>query len=166
MSATPKLIFPLIATVFVLLFLWLSAVPILSWYEQSGVYEELQDAEFQWFHSGVKSYEFEIDIMAASSPPDIEPIRVSVRDLNYYSSYRVDDDEPIDLTTMGYVPRTINDTFELISKMLGDHPRNVTVEYDATFFYPKRIVVRRQNDPVDEVTYSIRWFEPTYDGTP
>ena len=162
----PKQFVPIVATVFVLLFLWLSTVPILSWYEQSGKFEELQDAEFQWFHSGVKNYDFEIEVMAGSSPPDTEPIRISVRDLNYYSAYRVDDEQPIDLSNAQHVPHSINDSFELISSLLQDHTRNVTVDYDATFFYPRRIVVSRTDNPVDEVTYSIRWFEPAPDGSP
>ena len=166
MSATPKQFVPLIATVFVLLFLWLSAVPILSWYEQSGKFEELKDAEFQWFHSGIRYYDFEIEVMAGSSPPDTEPIRISVRDLNYYSAYRVDDEQPIDLSSVQHIPQTINDSFELISNLLQDHSRNVAVEYDATYFYPRRIVVGRTDNPVDEVTYSIRWFEPALDGSP
>jgi hypothetical protein len=130
------------------------------------MFEELQDAEFQWFHSGVKNYEFEIEIMAGSSPPDTEPIRISVRDLIFYSAYRVDDEQPIDLSIVQHVPQTVNDSFELISNLLQDHSRNVTVEYDATYFYPRRIVVGRTDDPVDEVTYSIRWFEPALDGSP
>lgn len=163
MPATPKHFVPLVATVFVLLFLWISTVPILSWYEQSGKFEELQDAEFQWFHSGVKYYDFEIEIMAGTSPPDTEPIRISVRDLNYVSAYRVDDEQPIDLKSVEHVPQSIDDSFELVSELLEDHSRNVIVEYDATYFYPRRIVVARRDNPVDEVTYSIRWFEPALD---
>lgn len=165
MSATPKQIVPLIATVFVLLFLWLSTVPILSWYEQSGKFEELQDAEFQWFHSGIKNYDFEIEILAGSSPPDTEPIRIRVRDLIYYSAYDIDDERPIDLSNFQHVPQSINDSFQLVSDLLEDHSRNVTVEYDANYFYPRRIVVSRTDNPGDQVTYSIRRFEPALDGS-
>ena len=125
----------------------------------------MRDAEFQWFHSDIKNYEFEIEIMAGTTPPDTEPIRVSVMDLNYNSAYRVDDKEPVDLTTIQHVPQTINDSFELVSKLLEDYPHNVNVKYDATFFYPRRIVVRREDNPIDEVTYSIRWFEPKPEGS-
>ena len=40
----PKHLVPIVATVFVMLFLWLSAVPLLAWYEFSAQHQELQDA--------------------------------------------------------------------------------------------------------------------------
>lgn len=166
MPATPKQFMPLIATVFILLFLWLSTVPIISWYELSGQHQELQDAEFQWFHKGHSNYNFEIEIMARSSPPDTAPIRIYVRDSELAFAYRVDDEEPVDISDMQHVPQTIDDSFQFVSRLLEERPRYLTVEYDAAFSYPKRIVVGRTENPVDEIIYSIRWFEPEFDDAP
>ena len=44
----PKQLVPIVAAVFVMLFLWLSTVPLLSWYEFSAHHQALQDAMFQW----------------------------------------------------------------------------------------------------------------------
>jgi hypothetical protein len=156
----PKHLVPIIATVFVVLFLWLSAVPLLSWYEFSAHHQQLQDAMFRWNRHALRDYGFEIEISANDRPPRLDPIRIQVRDAKFLAAYRVDDDQVVDMGGSTAVPDTIDAYFDLISSLLEERPYEFSVEYDATWSYPRRIDVAGSKEGRNRVTYSIRRFEP------
>ena len=156
----PKHIVPIVAAVFVMLFLWLSTVPLLSWYEFSAHHQALQDATFQWNRQALRSYSFEVEISANRRPPRLDPIRIHVREAKFLAAYRVDDDEVIDIADLARVPKTIEASYELVSRLLDERPYEFAVEYDANWGYPKRIQFVDRKDGQNQVRYSIRWFEP------
>lgn len=156
----PKHLVPIVAAVFVMLFLWLSAVPLLSWYEFSAQHQELQDAMFQWHRHELRDYNFEVEISANRRPPRLDPIRIYVQEAKFLAAYRVDDDEVIGVSDMGDVPDTIEAYYELISRLLEERPYEFAVEYDATWAYPKRIRIVESKEGQNWVNYSIRRFEP------
>jgi hypothetical protein len=59
----PKHVVPIVVAVFVMLFLWLSTVPLLSWYEFS-----------------------EVEISANRRPTRLEPIRIDVREAKFLAT--------------------------------------------------------------------------------
>ena len=156
----PKHLVPIVAAVFVMLFLWLSTVPLLSWYEFSAHHQALQDAMFQWNRQAPRDYSFEVEISANHRPPRLDSIRIHVGDAKFLAAYRVDDDEVIDIGGLVGVPDTIEASFELISSLLEARPYEFAVEYDSTWAYPKRIQFVKSKDGQDWVKYSIRRFEP------
>ena len=156
----PKNLVPIVAVVFVMLFLWLSAVPLLTWYEFSAQHQALQDAMFQWNRHALRNYSFEVEISAIDRPPRLDPIRIHVREAKFLAAYRVDDDEVIDIADLARVPKTIEASYELVSRLLEERPYEFAVEYDATWAYPKRIQFVVSKEGQNQVKYSIRWFEP------
>ncbi len=156
----PKHLVPIVATAFVMLFLWLSAVPLLSWYELSAHHQELQDAKFQWNRHELRNYNFEVEISANHRPPRLDPIRIHVREGKFLAAFSVDDDEAIDVSDMGDVPDTIEASYELVSRLLDERPYEFTVEYDATWAYPKRIRIVDSKEGQNWVNYNIRRFAP------
>lgn len=156
----PKHLVPIVATVFVMLFLWLSAVPLLSWYEFSAHHQELQDATFRWNQHAVTNYSFEVEIAAHDRPPQLDPVRIHVRDGKFLTANRVDDDEVIDIAGLAAVPDTIEASYALISRLLEERPYELSVEYDVTWDYPNRIHIVDTGEGQNWVNYSIRRFEP------
>lgn len=156
----PKHIVPIVAAVFVMLFLWLSTVPLLSWYEFSAHHQALQDATFEWNRQALRNYSFEVEISANRRPPRLDPIRIHVREAKFLAAYRVDDDEVVDIADLAHVPKTIEASYELISGMLDERPYEFAVEYDASWGYPKRIQFVDRKDGQDWVRCRIRRFEP------
>lgn len=148
------------AAVFVLLFLWLSTVPLLSWYEFSAHHQQLQDAMFQWNRHALGNYSFEYEVAANKRPPQLDPIRIHVREARFHAAYSVDDDTAIDIADPGDVPVTIDASFALVSRLLEQRPYEFVVEYDATWSYPKRIHVVDSKEGQNRADYSIRRFEP------
>jgi len=160
----PKLLVPIVATVFVMLFVWLSMAPLLSWYEFGSYSEELDEARFKWSNNGVSDYSYVYEISSYYAPPLPGPLRVTVRGGQVSSSSLVDDGEMIDISGMPAVPGTIELAFDFISTLHAEYPYEIDVEYDAVLGYPKRIMVDFSDSTEDEATYIIRSFEGIPDG--
>jgi hypothetical protein len=156
----PKHLVPIVAAVFVMLFLWLSTVPLLSWYEFSAHHQALQDAMFKWNRHALRNYSFEVEISANHRPPRLDPIRIHVQDAKFLAAFRVDDDEFIDIGGLVGVPDTIEASYELISRLLEERPYEFAVEYDSAWAYPKRIRIVDSKEGQNWMNYNIRRFEP------
>jgi len=152
----PKHLMPIVATVFVMLFLWLSAVPLLSWYELTAYHQELADKSFQWRHSGISNYSFEFEYLDFKTRPVPGPIRIHVRDSQFVAAYRIDTDELVDISGSADVPHTIESAFAIATKLLEKHPYKIGIEYDAALHYPTSISVSYSDSESDGATYTIR----------
>ena len=161
--AMPKLLVPIVATVFVMLFLWLSAVPLLSWYEFSAYHQELADESFRWRHRGIVNYSFEFESRDPKTRPNPGPIRIHVRDAKFLAAYRIDTHTLVDTAALADVPDTIDSAFEMVRALLEAHPYRIDIEYHADLHYPKRMSVSYSDLSHDGATYYIRWFEKDYD---
>lgn len=163
MSVMSKQIVPIVATVFVVLFLWLSAVPLLSWYEYSSYHEQVAEESFQWHHSDVDSYSFEFEFRDFQSEFVLEPVRIYVRNSKFQTAYLYDSNETIDITGITDYPQTVEAAFDIITRLLEEHPHEIDVEYDAILHYPKRISVSFSRSENDRASYTIRSFRQEYD---
>lgn len=162
-SAMPKHLVPIVATVFVTLFLWLSAIPLLSWYEFSAHHQELADASHQWHHKDISDYSFEFGYLNFNNRPIPGPVRIHVRDSTFVAAYRIDNNASVDITGLEDVPETIEAAFALVSRHLAGHPHRIDIEYDAVLHYPARISVSHSDSRHDVATVYIRWFELVYE---
>ena len=160
----PKHLIPIVATVFVLLFVWLSMAPLLSWYEFGGHADELDEASFKWKNSGITDYSYVYEISSYFAPPLPGSVRIIVRDSKLASVNLVDGGDTVDISAMSTVPGTIDLSFEFITSLLGEYPYAIDVEYDAVLGYPKRVMVDFSKSTEDEVTYFIKSFEVIRDG--
>ena len=160
----PKHLIPIVATVFVLLFVWLSMAPLLSWYEFAGHADELDAASFKWKNSGITDYSYVYEISSYFAPPLPGSVRIIVRDSKLASVNLVDGGDTVDISAMSTVPGTIDLSFEFITSLLGEYPYAIDVEYDAVLGYPKRVKVDFSKSTEDEVTYFIKSFEVSRDG--
>jgi len=155
----PKHLIPIVATVFVLLFVWLSMAPLLSWYEFGGHADELDEASLKWRNSGITDYSYVYEISSYFAPPLPGAVRIVVRNSKPASVRLVDSGEAFDISTIPTVPGTINLSFEFITTLLAEYPYAIEVEYDVELGYPKKIMVDYSKSTEDEVTYFIKSFE-------
>jgi hypothetical protein len=160
----PKHLIPIVATVFVLLFVWLSMAPLLSWYEFGGHADELDEASSKWKNSGITDYSYVYEISSYFAPPLPGSVRIIVRDSKLASVNLVHGGNTVDISAMSTVPGTIDLSFEFITSLLGEYPYAIDVEYDAVLGYPKRVMVDFSKSTEDEVTYFIKSFEVIRDG--
>jgi len=160
----PKHLIPIVATVFVMLFVWLSMTPLLSWYEFAGYAQELDEASFKWRDSGVSDYSYVYEVSSYYAPPLPGPIRIAVRDSRLSSASLVESGANVDISGMPAVPGTIESAYEFIAALLAEYPYNIDVEYDANLGYPKKIMVDFSESTDDEATYFLKSFEVIQDG--
>ena len=155
----PKHLIPIVATVFVMLFVWLSMAPLLSWYEFGGYAEELDAASFKWSNSGVSDYSYVYEVSSYYAPPVPGPIRIIVRDSKFLNASLVENSENIDISGIAAIPGSIELAFEFIATLLAEYPYEFDVEYDADLGYPKKIMIKFNESTDDKATYFIRYFE-------
>jgi hypothetical protein len=155
----PKHLIPIVATVFVMLFVWLSMAPLLSWYEFGGYAEELEEASFKWSNSGVSDYDYVYEVSSYYAPPVSGPIRIIVRDAEFLNASLVESGENIDISGIAAIPGSIELAFEFIATLLAEYPYAFDVEYDAELGYPKMIMIKFDESTDDEVTYFVRSLE-------
>lgn len=160
----PKHLIPIVATVFVMLFVWLSITPLMSLYEFGGYAEELDDASVKWSSSGVSSYSYVYEISSYYAPSLPGPIHVVVRDGKLASASLVDGGGKIDISAMPTVPGTIEFVFDFITALLAEYPYEIDVEYDAVLGYPKKIMVDFSESTDDKATYFLKSFAVIQDG--
>ena len=163
MSAMPKHFVPLIATAFVMLFLWLSSVPLLSWYEFSAQHQKLADESFQWHQQRISNYNYEFEHQDLKFRPISGPVRIHVRDSKILAAFRVESDDEIDISGFADVPETIESAFAIVSRLLEEHPYEIDITYDTVLHYPRKITVSYSDQLDDGSTYFIRMFERAYD---
>lgn len=155
----PKHLIPIVATVFVMLFVWLSMAPLLSWYEFGGYAEELDEASFKWSNSGVADYSYVYEVSSYYAPPVSGPIRINVRNSEFINATLVESGEIIDISGIPAIPGSIESAFALIATLLADYPYEFDVEYDTDLGYPKKIMIRFNDSTDDKATYFIRYLE-------
>lgn len=159
----PRHFVPLIATVFVMLFLWISSVPLLSWYEFSAYHQQLADESFQWHQQRISNYKFEFAHQDLKSRPISEAVRIHVRDSKFLAAYRTDSDDEVDIGGLADVPESIESAFAIVSRLLDEHPHEISITYDTVLHYPRKITVRYSDQIDDGSTYFIGMFARAYE---
>ena len=159
----PKHLMPIVATIFVTLLLWLSAVPLLSWYEFSAQHQELSDAAFQWHQKRVRDYSFEYEYAGPDARRLPVPIRIHVSDSQFLAAYRIDNNEEVDIAAFSDVPETIESVFEFATGLLEGHPYEIAIDYDSVLHYPARISVSFSDSGRGKATYYVRSLQKIYE---
>jgi len=145
----------MVATVFVMLFLWLSSVPLLSWYEYSAHHRELEDASFAWHQQRLGDYSFEFDAAGSTEYPFRLPLRIHVRDGSLLNAYELDSNKAVDISGLTDVPHTIDMAYDIVAGLLEQRPHSIDIRYDALLHYPREISVRPSASGEDSVTYYL-----------
>ena len=154
----PKSVVTIVAALTVMMILWLSAVPLMSWYELSGHHEALDDAAFRWHHESVDTYSFEFDAAGPGAVRLPAPIRIAVRNGTFDSATRADNGRPYQAGDAADVPDSIDALFELASDVLERRPQVVEIDYHPERHFPTRIFAEFGDAGADRVTYFARSF--------
>lgn len=149
---------PIIATVFVMLFVWLSMTPLMSWYAVDEPAESLQEAIGKWRSSAVTNYRYVFEISSYYAAPISGPVQITVYHSTVFSAELVESGASIEVDEYPQVPGTIESVHEFVARLLSDPASELSIEYDADLGYPARISVRFDAADDKRATYSIRSF--------
>jgi hypothetical protein len=154
-----KNIIAIVALISVMMIFWLSAVPLLNWFERAGQSEELRNAQAAWNAGNLANYEFEFDIACLCDASTSGPVTVSVREAAFDRAYFRETGEPVDITVTTVIPRTMAGVFAIVSDLIEAHPAKLEVSYDLEVGFP--LVIRAdfdKNNRGDEVGYYLSNF--------
>lgn len=99
---------------------------------------ELTRNRQRWIAAGLHDYVFDYQRLCFCAPESTEPVRISVRQDAVVAVTRQSDGQPVD-AKYGW-PR-VDALFDDIQGRLDQHVARITVDYDATYGYPRSIVV-------------------------
>lgn len=165
MKPVSKHFVPILATLLVMLFMWLSSVPLLSWYQFSAQHQELDDASFRWYHEKINNYSFEFDTSNPENYPFRMPVQIHVRNGAFVAAYEVDSGRKIDISGVADLPANFDMAFAFVAALLERQPRTIDVEYDALAHFPARIAVNFGENEQEASIYRLRAFRETDNNT-
>ncbi len=148
-----------IAALFVLLFLWLSAVPLLSWYEYSSNEHQLDAAVQRWHEDGIEDYSFRFEMSAYFRVPFSDAVQVFVRESEIVDV--VNDRTLAKMLDSQYkgIPLTVDQLFQHVRSELASNMKTVDVTYDEEYGFPSKIRVSEGESERDAVVYTVTSFE-------
>jgi len=100
--------------------------------------DELTRNRQRWVAAGVHDYVYDYQRLCFCAPESTQPVRITVRQDAVVAVVRQSDGQPVD-AKYGW-PR-VDALFDDIQGRLDQHVARIDVDYDATFGYPRSIVV-------------------------
>jgi len=151
---------PIVATAIVVLFLFVSAIPLLHWFAADGELARLNENRADWQELGIASYRLTVEYQPGAGGPAVRTgFIVSdggvVEDRTGAESNALPPNGPT-------VPaRTIDEVFDLVGAAIRSGPDDLSVTYDPDYRFPRSIAV----DPgigTDGAPYrlSVTAFDP------
>lgn len=141
---------PIVATAIVVLFLLVSAVPLLHWFREEGELAALEENRDAWRGLGILSYRLEVEF---DSPGYATRAELVVRHGRVAEISGTDDS--------GLPAETIEELFDAVSTAIESAPDSLSVNYDDSYGFPRRMVVDPDNSiQGDETRISVTGFDP------
>ena len=106
---------------------------------RSGDERDLLRHRQRWASAGIRDYEFEFRRGCFCPTEATEPVRITVRGGVVASVTRTRDGQPA-ASNVGPWP-TVDSLFDDVQRRIDQNAERLEVEYDATFGYPRSIVV-------------------------
>ena len=100
--------------------------------------DELTRNRQRWVAAGIHDYAYDYQRLCFCAPESTQPVRITVRQDAVVAVVRQSDGQPVD-AKYGW-PR-IDALFDDIQGRLDQHVARIDVDYDATYGYPRSIVV-------------------------
>ena len=136
-SPALKSLGPIVATAIVVLFLFVSAIPLLHWFAEEGELSRLSENRTNWREIGIESYRLDLDYRPRGGRPAVQAEFV-IRDNRVVAAEAsVPESGSPDAST---VPaRTIDELFDLVEAAIRSTPDELQVSYDQDYRFPRSI---------------------------
>lgn len=156
MAVVLKSLGPIVATAIVVLFLLVSAIPLMHWFQEEGELATLAENRDAWRELGILSYRLELEF---DSPGRADRAEIVVRD-GLVS-------ERGTAAGSGLPAETIEDLFDSVAAAIRSAPDSLTVSYDESYGFP-RLVFVDPDKPIqgDETRITVTGFDPRVSDVP
>ena len=154
-----KYLATIVATAIVVLFLLVSALPLMHWFEQDGRSVLLAENQTLWDSLNIDSYRFTVEQRCDCGPGDAGPLAVTVIN-DTVLALRSDDGVEAPLPQVDW-PATVPRLFARIEMAIMDEVDGLEVTYDNTYGLPREVLIdpdRRFGG--DEIELRVSSFDP------
>jgi hypothetical protein len=151
----------IVATAIVVLFLLVSAVPLMHWFRAEGRASQLDENRARWERLAIVDYQFAVEIDCPCDGLPAGPVRIVVRDGRPVSAAASPGGEPMPLPASPGFPLTIGDLFDDIASEIDAAASVLDVSYDGNYGYPREVYVDPDADLTgDETRIRVTAFDP------
>jgi hypothetical protein len=102
----------------------------------------------RWVGAGIHDYEFEFRRVCFCLPEATEPVRITVRNDVVTSVVRMRDGQPASANVASWP--TVDSLFADVQRSIDQNAERLDVDYDATYGYPRSVVVDALAAMVDD----------------
>ncbi len=154
-----KYLATIVATTIVVLFLLVSALPLMHWFEQDGRSVMLAENRALWASLHIKDYRFAVEQRCDCGAGDAGPLMVTIID-NAVAALRGDTGAEVPMP-QGDWPATVPQMFQRIEAAIDAEVDNLVVTYDDIYGLPREVLI----DPDsrydgDEIELRAGRFDP------
>lgn len=150
---------PIVATSIVVLFLLISALPLLHWFERDGREAALDEHRALWRGLGIDDYRVSVAIdcdcgVLAAGPLDVTVLGGTV------GSVADADGRQVPLPAADW-PATVGRLFDRVAEAIDEGVDDLTVTYDENYGFPREVRIDPDEDlDGDETTLIASGFDP------
>lgn len=145
---------PTAATAIVVLFLLVSAVPLMYWFTLTGLDVRLAQSRAVWDEQGFTTYRYTVAARCACSDDTGGPVRVSVINGDFSESMALGA-EPSTAETPSVRLRRMTDLFDLVAAEIAGSNHRLEVDFDAVYGFPRRIEIDPSAEEQNDTTLII-----------
>ena len=151
----------IVATAIVVLFLLVSALPLMHWFRAEARTAMLDESRSLWAGLGLDDYAFVLEMECDCEGVPAGAVRVSVRADQPLMAEAPPGGERIPLPVAPAFPATVDAMFDAIATLIDEAPAVLDVSYDENYGLPREIYVDPDTDvPGDETRIRVTAFDP------
>ena len=120
---------------------------------------DLARAMDRWEARGPRDYSFDYQVSCFCPLPEVQPLRIEVRDSEVVRALPAGSDEGLDDKALDEIP-TIDDLFEWILDAIDGEADRIDATYDDRLGYPHDVYIDRIKQAIDdELSFEVSNFQ-------
>lgn len=147
--ATLRSLGPIVATAIVVLFLLVSAIPLMHWFEAEGRLSTLEENRALWQELGLSDYRMTLEY---EGPGHVGAVTIA---------YVIRKGQVSERSGLPLPLETIDALFERLDEAVRETPADLLVSYDEDYGFPRNIQLDSQT--VNSTRYAVIEFDPRTD---
>jgi hypothetical protein len=156
-----KYLATIVATAIVVLFLLVSAIPLMHWFSAEGRIAELQENRAIWDDLGLRDYRYAIEMSCDCTAPTDRPVRVRVADGRVTELVDLTSGEALSPAAFADLPLDMPALFSFVEQGLVSDADELSVRYDEIYGFPREFRADPDSEASgDETEIRVSEFDP------
>lgn len=152
----------IVATAIVVLFLLVSAIPLMHWFGAEGQIAALEENRAAWNQVALRDYRFSIEMTCGDcNAPAEKPLRIRVSDGQAREIIGLPSSRVLALRADTDLPTDVPALFTLVEEAIAAETDEQRISYDGIYGFPRDIRIDPDADVAgDEIVIRVFDFDP------